>query len=498
LGRSMAVRQWGVRGLLSALCALVCIATVVLPGEARADFEFSPAQTLSGVEAMDPQVVVDSQDRATVVWQAISSDFDFRLIQAVRLDAGGVPGPVQTLSSVPNFGFPKGCSCPQVAVDPQDRVTVAWQIFDGEDLRIQAVQLDPDGIEGRPVQTLSESGADAVGQRLAVDSSGRAIVVWRLLTAPAAIQSVRFAPGEAPEAVKTLSPEDVEVGALVVASDHHDRATVAWESGEGLQAVRLGADGTAEAVQTLSPAGEDAGLPEVVVDSKDRTTIAWWRNDGAHQVKAVRLGANGAPGPIYTLSPEFQEALYPRVAVDLQGRVTVVWVDFSQRVQVVRIGTDGIPGAVYPLSSADRVAGNPEVAASPDGGAVVVWTHPGVLYAPPFDECLGLEFEAESDVVQAAFIGLDGVPGLVRPVSPAGEQLMRGSRSIHRVVRRSLGIASMAPTSAPTRAQGSSPAEARRQPSPCLRGQRLHLNLQRILLAGDRCALAEKLKSEAG
>jgi hypothetical protein len=155
-----------ITGLIS--LALILIVVFATTSPARADFEFPSPQTLSGPEeAADPQMIVDSQGRVTVVWQAISDTGEYRLVQAVRLGPDGVAGPVQTLASMLNAQYSQWCICPQLAVDVQDRVTVAWQAYEPPDLRIQALRLGADGSPGS-VHTLSQAGEDARSQGLAV------------------------------------------------------------------------------------------------------------------------------------------------------------------------------------------------------------------------------------------------------------------------------------------------------------------------------------------
>jgi len=411
------------------VCSFIVVGALV--SAARAGVQFSPPQVLSqsGVESASPQVAVDSQDHAIAVWQAVSADHQQRLVQLVRLDAGGSPGSVINLVAMENFDNPNWCLCPKLVVDPQGRITATWQAFDGDALRIQAVQLEASGNPG-PILTLSAADTNAGEQEVAVDSLGRATVVWQLNDPPSTIQSARLIPGRPPEAVQTLSSTGVSSDWPDVALDRSDRATVAWGSDQGVQSVRIGADGSPASVQTLSPAGEDSGLPRVAIDSQDRATIAWWRLNGADQVKALRLDADGVPGPVRTLSPPGVDVFNPQIAIDPQDRVTVTWEDFVQQVHAVRLGADGLPGVVRQLSPSGQAAGHPQVAASPDGGAVVVWNHPPVLHIPPFDECLDLEFQADSDVVRAAFIEPDGSLGPVRAVSAFGQQSMEAQVAV--------------------------------------------------------------------
>lgn len=406
----------GVAAFVLAL-AFACTA----PSPAEANFDFSAPATLSEASTgpFMPQVVVDTQDRATVVWEAEDPITDALLVQAKRISADGVPGPVQTLSSVLTFAHGE-CRCPQAVVDSEDRVTVAWQVYDGTDFRIRARRLSADGVLG-PVQELSESGKDGSGQHLTVDSLGRVTVVWRLIGSADVIQAVRLDASGVPGTVETLGPAD---GGPKVAIDQLDRATVVWESPTGIEATRLAADSTPGPAQTLSPSGESAVLPQVVVDSLGRATVVWLRMASTYEVKSVRLGADGTPEPVQTLSPEGQDTLDPRIAIDSENRVLVTWEDFSQRINVVRLRVDGTPGPVYPFSGPSTSAGHPRVATGTDGKAVVTWSHPPLLFIPPeFGQaCADGEFDAESDAVKAAAVNPDGSPGQVQTVSPLGEQ----------------------------------------------------------------------------
>ncbi|HEX8690729.1 MAG TPA: hypothetical protein VF729_10855 [Solirubrobacterales bacterium] len=374
------------------------------------------------MRAFFPHVVVDSQDRATVVWVATSADADLILIQAVRLVSGVPTGPVQTLWSAPNVINPEWCPCPRLAIDSQDRVTVVWQDFDGTSLFLQALQLGADGLPLGPAQTLSKPGEDAFDHRLAVDSKGIVTVGWTASEPINRVLSVRVHPSGTSDPEQTLSEPGVDSSMRDLAIDREGRATVVWDSDFGVQSVRLDANGAAGPVQTLS--GDEAGAPRVAVDSQGRATVAWWRGSGIYDVQAVRLGADGAPGSIRTLSPDSQETLEPIVAIDGHDRVTVAWEDFAHRVSAVRLGADGLPGPVHVLSDPDRVAGQPQLATASGGMSVVVWAHPvaGSIFPSP-GECIeGASFEPESDVIQAAVIGAHGLPGPVYSLSRLGEQ----------------------------------------------------------------------------
>src|SRR5918995_4008327 len=113
------IRYWR-PGVLTALPAVA--AALLLDSGAQAGLKFPPAQTLSsGQNASGATVAVDSQDRATVAWWRL--DGANQMIESVRLGADGVPGEVNILLSNAGDRF----IGPQVAVDPQGSATVVWE-----------------------------------------------------------------------------------------------------------------------------------------------------------------------------------------------------------------------------------------------------------------------------------------------------------------------------------------------------------------------------------
>jgi hypothetical protein len=391
-----------------------------LVDQARAEITFTPPQTLAKGHLGNVEMAVDPQGRATVVWEAAAPG-KLSLIRAVRVDADGVAGPIQTLAEF--TGPLPRCPCPEVAVDPAGRATVVWQSFDGKSRRIQAAQIDPAGSVG-PVHTLSPAGFHGWDQQVAVDPEGRATVVWDLASVQN-VEAVRLGVDGTPEEVRVLAEEDPGASPPTVAVDLEGRATVAWSSAEGIRTVQLDQSGSPGPIRPVSPSDNADGVLNSVVDSQGRVTISWWRGLGEYEAKSVRLDPEGMPGTVQTLSPPDQAALDPRLAIDPKGRVTAVWQSFEEQIYAVRLAEDGTPETVYPLSEEGRLSGEPQVAAGSDGRAVVVWAHAPIVFIPPEigEECLeGSEFEAESDVVKAAFLGPDGAPEQVKDVSPFGEQ----------------------------------------------------------------------------
>jgi hypothetical protein len=214
-----------------------------------------------------PEVGVDRRDRVTVVWEGeVRSHIR---VQSLRLGADGTPGAVKTLS--------RGDQDiePQLAVDPKGRGTVIWR---GAALTLAAVRVGPSGAPGA-VRTLAKR---SLQKHVAVGPRGPT-VVWIFPNRKKGtyrVQSVRLDANGRPGAVRTLSKSRAD--SPQVAVDSRGRATVVWAWGrrggsgtERIQARRLPRQGPPEGVRTLSEPGLNAGDPQVAVDSQGRPTVVW-------------------------------------------------------------------------------------------------------------------------------------------------------------------------------------------------------------------------------
>ncbi len=132
----------------------------------------SAVQTLSAAwqDARDPQVAVDRAGHAVVVWQRFEGT-NWR-IQARRRSAAGALSTERTLS-------PAGQDAlnPQVAVDQDGDAVLVWSRIDPQYERIQATRWPATGAPSA-VQTISPAEQHAFFPQVAVDRDGDAVVVW--------------------------------------------------------------------------------------------------------------------------------------------------------------------------------------------------------------------------------------------------------------------------------------------------------------------------------
>jgi hypothetical protein len=192
----------------------------------------SAVQTLSpaGGDASGPQVAIDRNRNAVVVWSGV------RGIQLRSRSAAGGLSAVQTLSAA-------GGDLPQVAINGNGAALVAWQGYDGATPRIGLRRRSATG-GLNAVQMLSPAGLEAYRPQLAIDAANNALVVWQLFDATG------------------------------LAS---------------IQLRRRTALGHLGVVQTLSKPGPRASDPPVVIDARRSALAVWSHYDGTTwRIQAAR------------------------------------------------------------------------------------------------------------------------------------------------------------------------------------------------------------------
>jgi hypothetical protein len=125
---------------------------------------------VSGQEGVNPDVGVDDAGNAVVAWSRLEGTHF--VVEARALSAAGVLGGVQVLSE-PG----QDASTPQVAVEGSGNAVIAWDRFDGRNLRAEARTRMADG-SLKALTTLSDAGQDGTNARIGLSAAG-AVAVWR-------------------------------------------------------------------------------------------------------------------------------------------------------------------------------------------------------------------------------------------------------------------------------------------------------------------------------
>ncbi len=397
---------------VSAPVSLPWLTKVVPPkagtGDAAQAADVSPAaETAAG-----PDLAVSGSGTTTVVWSSRSGSGAFTVF-ARQITASGARGPIRQLSVSGQDAL-----APQVAVASNGTATVTWIRSNGANFLVQARRILPGGTLEESTRTLSASGQDAMAPQVAVSPGGVATVVWKRFDgANYLVQERRIAADGTLEAsARTLSASGRDAVEPQVAVDGNGRATVVWTRFDGsdsiVQVRRVGSDGApATTTTSLSAVGESAVQPRVAVNPVGAVTIAWTRFDGFNWiVQARRLSASGAlVGSVQSLSATGRSAAEPQVAVSGDGTSTIAWSRFdgtSFAIQARRITSAGALGATVVLSATGRDAADPQLALGSGGKATVLWTR----------------FDGSNWIVQRRDLAAAGTLGTTENLSSAGRR----------------------------------------------------------------------------
>jgi hypothetical protein len=330
--------------------------------------------TTQGQQANDPQVAVDANGDAAIVWQT-----NHQIQTKLRAAAATFFGPSATLSP------PGPADKPQVAVDPNGTAVYAWQHFDGTHERIQTRTLSLSGTRGTTL-TLSPATQDAENAQVALDAHGNAVFAWE--SSDGTTQRIQT---RTRSAAGTLGPIQTLVAGqyasdVHLAVDPSGDAVFAWQGYDGtvsrIQTRSRSAAGALGPTHTLSTAGQNAYLPQVGIDSGGNAVILWQRFDGVGNIVQVRArSAADVLSSTQTLAATTGTTVGVRadLAVDPHGNALVVWEHqvgtavCCRQVQARARLADGTLGTTRTLSTAGKDAQEPQVAVDPNGHAFAVW-----------------------------------------------------------------------------------------------------------------------------
>ena len=202
--------------------------TIVQAAARAAGGSFGAPQDLSaaGQKASFPEVAVDGQGNAIAVWRRF--DGTNFIVQAAARAAGGSFGAPQDLSAAgQKAGFP------EVAVDGQGNAIVVWQRFDGTNFIVQAAARAAGGSFGAP-QDLSAAGQTANDPQVAVDGQDNAIAVWsRSNGTNFIVQAAARAAGGSFGAPQDLSAAGQDAHVPEAAVDGQGNAIAVWSRSNG-------------------------------------------------------------------------------------------------------------------------------------------------------------------------------------------------------------------------------------------------------------------------
>ena len=229
------------------------------------------------IGSYNPQIAFDSSGNAIAVWR--QHDGTRTNIAANRFD--GTSWGTAELIETDNAGE---ASSPQIAFDSSGNAIAVWHHYDGTRTNIWANRFDGTSW-GTAIKIETDNAGDALSPQIAFDSSGNAIAVWVQSDGTGQnINANRFngARWGTAELIETIERGGAE--SLKIAVDSSGNAIAVWKQSDGtgynIYANRFNGTswGTTELIEAIERGG--AASPQIAFDSSGNAIAVWHHYDG--------------------------------------------------------------------------------------------------------------------------------------------------------------------------------------------------------------------------
>ena len=281
-----------------------------------------PIETNTG-NATDPQIAVDASGSAVAVWRQSGNVWSNRF-------AGSSWGTAELIDT----DNADGAQDPQIAVDANGNALAVWVQFEGTRRNIWANHFDGSSW-GTATLIETDDANHAYVPQIAFDASGNALAVWQQSgSGISGIWSNRFdgsswgtaEPVETNEVINTFTPR--------IAVDASGKALVVWQhSDSGLRNLWVNhfdgsSWGTPELIETDNTG--DAWNPRVAFDSNGNALAVWFQPDANYE----NIWANRFDGSSWGTAELIEtgnagDAYDPQIAFDASGKAIAVWYQFD-------------------------------------------------------------------------------------------------------------------------------------------------------------------------
>lgn len=338
-----------------------------------------------------PSVAVDERGHAFAVW--VHSDGATDSIWFNRY----VPGAGWDAADMVRTGLTGKASDPQVAIDDNGDALVVWSQFDGRRRTIWVSRLVAGLAWGEPVQIAADRFTDADSPRVATDSKGGAMVVWRQFDGSVSrnIWASRYVPEHGWCRAELVGREGSGTAFdPQIALDPYGNAFVLWAIPGGKQGCvwtnrYVVGRGWGSPAALHAGNGGDVVDPRLVCNGYGHAVAVWCQRLGTHYgVWASRYSPAFGWGESERVGVDLSSsAAAPQVALNVRGEAIVVW-DQSDGASGGIWANRFVPGRGWTMAmpvtgSVEGDASAPQVAIDDRGDAVALWiqssgTHFGI------------------------------------------------------------------------------------------------------------------------
>ena len=280
---------------------------------------------------------------------------------------------------------------PRLTVDSTGRVTAVWSSYSySEGGSVYASSRQNDGAWSHPLKISVGYGAIA-GQEVALDSSGRVIVIWsEPIGGVFRVQSRSSLNGGAWTDPVTLSDPTQESVQPQITVSATGLATAVWESNaNGTRVVQSSTSqngGPWSAPKLVSDPTEESLQPQITVSATGLATAVWLRrNDYVPSTYSYTYviesstSQNGGDWTAPQLVSDPSESAGsggPHITVSATGLATVVWRSVDGNQSVIQSSTSQNGGnwsTPEAVSDPSHVSWEPQVSVSASGLATILW-----------------------------------------------------------------------------------------------------------------------------
>jgi len=286
--------------------------------------------------AYNPQVTVDSVGNALVVWELQFNDRRSD-IWANRYTVGSGWGTAQKIEDE-DIGSSDN---PRLAMDSTGNALVVWEQYDvpTTDYKIWANRYTVGSGWGlsQTIQTVGSRNASDV--QVAMDPLGNGFAIWtHSNTSGSNIWVNRYTVGSGWGAVEKMQGADIAggVGSPQIVIDNSGNAFAAWSQYNGTvddiwtKRYSIGTGwGAAQKIDTEDLG--DARFPQLALDSLGNAFAVWYQHDGSrYNIWANYYTAGSNWGVAEKLETEdFGDAANPQIAMDDLGNALAVWYQYD-------------------------------------------------------------------------------------------------------------------------------------------------------------------------
>jgi hypothetical protein len=300
--------------------------------------------------------------------------------------ASGALGPLQEIAEVTKADWK--IELPEVAVDADGDAVVVWTELAtlGGRGEIKARALSKTGILGS-TQTISSNQQTASAKlgQVELQPDGDAVFAWEhsTPTLEGQVQTRTLKSNATLTPIRAVSGFDSTYPDFAMAPDGD--MIFAWQyadpfaGGHHIQARRMSETATLGRTFNLSPRGGEASEAEIALNSAGAATVAYTVKDpvsGATTIRGRTLSATDQLGKIHTLSANSVEApTEPQAGISSAGRVVFSWLHHTaaaDRLQSKTLTPSGTLSPLKTVASAPNLLG-PRLAVAPSGQAAATW-----------------------------------------------------------------------------------------------------------------------------